>query len=163
MNAPLPTQLKFDVKGLVQSIGHNHSNDSFQLTLSAAQWELLGSYMQPFALAHGQKLIEQGAQDRTLYIVESGTLTVHYADGKGRVRLAIVGQGSAVGEGAFFTRLPRNATVQAASACKIWSLTPIRFTELANRHPAVALEIAMALGSLVSRRLVNKPKRVAVT
>ena len=163
MNAPLPTQLKFDVKGLVQAIAHNHSNDSFQPTLTPTQWDLLGSYMQPFGLANGQKLIDQGAQDRTLYLIESGSLTVHYEDAKGRVRLALVGPGSAVGEGAFFTRLPRNATVQAASACKIWSLTPIRFTELSNRHPAVALEIAMALGSLVSRRLVNKPKRVAVT
>jgi len=45
----------------------------------------------------------------------------------------------------------------------VWCLTPIRFTELSNRQPNLALEIAMALGSLVSRRLVNKPKRVAVT
>ena len=55
------------------------------------------------------------------------------------------------------------ATVQAAASSKIWCLTPIRFAELANRQPNVALEIAMALGALVSRRLVNKPKRVAVT
>lgn len=163
MNAPLPTTLTFEIKGLVQAVAHNHSNDSFQPTLTPSQWEQLGSYMQPFALAQGQKLIEQGAKDRTLYLVEAGTLTVHYEDVKGRVRLAIVGPGSAVGEGAFFTRMPRNATVQAASACKIWSLTPIRFTELSNRHPALALEVAMALGSLVSRRLMNKPKRVAVT
>ena len=163
MNAALPTQLKFDIKGLIQAVAHNQSNDSFQPNLGPTQWDLLASYMQPFALMQGQRLIEQGALDRTLYLVESGSLTVHYEDDKGRVRLALVGPGSAVGEGAFFTRLPRNATVQAAGACKIWSLTPIRYTELSNRHPAVALEIAMALGSLVSRRLVNKPKRVAVT
>jgi CRP/FNR family cyclic AMP-dependent transcriptional regulator len=163
MNAPLRTPVKFDIQGLIQSISHNHSNDSFSPSLTTAQWDLLASYMQPFALMLGQRLIEQGAQDRTLYIVEAGTLSVHYEDDKGRVRLAMVGPGSAVGEGAFFTRLPRNATVQAGAPCKIWSLTPIRFTELSNRHPAVALEIAMALGSLVSRRLVNKPKRVAVT
>jgi CRP-like cAMP-binding protein len=163
MNAPLRTPIKFDVQGLIQAVTHNHSNDSFSPSMNATQWDTLGSYMQPFALVQGQVLIEQGAMDRTLYLVESGSLTVHYEDDKGRVRLAIVGPGSAVGEGAFFTRLARNATVQAASACKIWSLTPIRFTELTNRHPGVALELAMALGSLVSRRLVNKPKRVAVT
>src|SRR5665647_1275112 len=105
--------------------------------------------------------IRDSAQDRTVYLVESGGLSVHYEDDKGRVRMAIVGPGSAVGEGAFFTRLPRNATVQAAGPSKIWCLTPIRFTELSNRQPNLALEIAMALGSLVSRRLVNKPKRVA--
>src|SRR5512133_655601 len=163
MNAPLRTPFRFDIQGLVQAIANNASNDSFAPTLNPVQWELLGTYMQPFALMQGQVLIEQNAQDRTVYLVEAGTLTVHYEDDKGRVRLAIVGPGSAVGEGAFFTRHPRTATVQAASACKIWCLTPIRFTELSNRNPALALEIAMALGSLVSRRLVNKPKRVAVT
>ena len=115
------------------------------------------------AVRQGQVLIEQNAADRTVYIVEAGTLTVHYEDGKGRLRLASVEGGSAVGEGAFFTRNPRSATVQAASACKLWSLSPIRFTELSNRQPAIALELAMALGSLVSRRLANRPKRVAVT
>ena len=70
---------------------------------------------------------------------------------------------TAVGEGAFFTRQARNATVQASSAAKLWSLSPIRFTELTNRQPALAVEVAMALGALVSRRLANRPKRVAVT
>jgi CRP/FNR family cyclic AMP-dependent transcriptional regulator len=163
MNAPLRTPVKFDIQGLVQAVAHNHSNDSFKPNLAPLQWELLGSFMQPFALMQGQVLIEQNALDRTLYLIESGGLTVHYEDSQSRVRLAVVGPGSAVGEGAFFTHLPRNATVQAASSSKLWCLTPIRFTELSHRHPNVALEIALALGSLVSRRLVNKPKRVAVT
>ena len=119
--------------------------------------------LQPFAVRQGQVLIEQNASDRTVYFIESGALTVHYEDDKGRLRLASVEPGSAVGEGAFFTRLPRNATVQAASAAKLWSLSPIRFTELTNRQPQLAVEVAMALGSLVSRRLANRPKRVAVT
>jgi CRP-like cAMP-binding protein len=163
MNAPLRPPLRFDVQGLVQAIAQNDTSDQFHPALKADQWELLSTYMQPFALAQGQVLIEQNSNDRTVYFVESGGLTVHYQDDKGRVRLAVVGPGSAVGEGAFFTRQPRSATVQAASPCKIWSLTPIRFTELTNRQPALALEIAMALGSLVSRRLANGPKRVAVT
>lgn len=163
MNAPLRTPIQFDVQGLVQAIAHNHGADSFQSGLTAKQWELLGTYLQPFAVTQGQVLVEQGSTDRTVYLVESGQLTVHYEDDKGRLRLATVGAGSAVGEGAFFTRLPRTATVQAASAAKIWSLTPIRFTELTNRQPLLAVEIAMALGSLVSRRLANRPKRVAVT
>jgi CRP/FNR family cyclic AMP-dependent transcriptional regulator len=163
MNAPLRGPVKFDIQGLVQAIARNHSVDAFSPNLTAFQWEVLSSYMQPFAMRQGQVLIERKALDRTLYLIESGGLTVHYEDDKGRLRIALVEPGSVVGEGAFFTRLPRNATVQAASASKVWCLTPIRFTELSNRNPAVALEISMALGSLVSRRLVNKPKRIAVT
>lgn len=163
MNAPLRNPLKFDIQNLIKVIKQNASDDALTPSLTLAQWDLLAGYLQPFALTQGQKLIEQGAVDRTLYLIESGTLSVHYEDDRGRVRLAMVEAGSAVGEGAFFSRLPRNATVQAASAAKIWCLTPIRFTELSHRQPAVALEIAMSLGSLVSRRLMNRPRRVAVT
>ncbi|MBE7367496.1 Crp/Fnr family transcriptional regulator [Ramlibacter pallidus] len=163
MNAPLPTSIHFDVQGLIHAVAHNQSRDAFHPQLNAKQWELLGTYLQPFAVRQGQVLIEQNASDRTVYFVETGQLTVHYEDDKGRLRLATVEPGSAVGEGAFFTRQPRAATVQAAAACKLWSLSPIRFTELTNRQPALAVEVAMALGSLVSRRLSNRPKRVAVT
>ncbi|MFO1244661.1 MAG: cyclic nucleotide-binding domain-containing protein [Ramlibacter sp.] len=163
MNAPLRTPLHFDLQGLLRAIASNETNDRLGCKLDSSQWEVLAGYLQPFALSQGQLLIEQGAPDRTLYFLESGALSVHYEDDKGRVRLAMVAPGSAVGEGAFFTHNPRNATVQAAAPCKVWCLTPIRFTELANRHPAIALAIAMALGSLLGRRLVNKPKRVAVT
>ena len=163
MNAPLRNPVKFDVQGLVRAIAQNHSNDSFQPSLTATQWDILGSYLQPFAVSSGQVLIEQNSTDRTLYLIETGSLSVHYEDSKGRVRLAMVGPGSVVGEGAFFTRQPRSATVQAAVPGKLWCLTPIRFTELSNRQPNLALELAMALGALVSRRLVNKPKRPAVT
>ena len=163
MNAALRTPIHFDIQGLVHATAHNQSLDAFHPTLTSAQWALLGSYLQPFAMEQGQVLIEQNASDRTVYFVETGALTVHYEDGKGRLRLASVEAGSAVGEGAFFSRNLRTATVQAASPSKIWSLTPIRFTELTNRQPTLALEVAMALGALVSRRLSNRPKRVAVT
>jgi CRP-like cAMP-binding protein len=163
MNVSMPLPVASEIQGLMKAVQANDSNDSFQPALKPPQWELLGSYLQPFAINRGQVLIEQNAQDRTVYLIEAGTLTVHYKDEKGRVRLASVGAGSAVGEGAFFTRHPRNATVQAATACKIWTLTPIRFTELSNRQPNLALSVTMALGALVSNRLANRPKRVAVT
>ena len=163
MNAPPHLPIKFDIRGLVQACARNDTGDAFQPSLTTAQWDVLSGYLQPFAVQQSQVLIEQNATDRTVYLVESGSLTVHYEDEKHRLRLAAVMPGSAVGEGAFFSRQPRAATVQAANPCHIWSLTPIRFTELSNRQPTLALEIAMALGALVSRRLANRPKRVAVT
>ena len=163
MNATLSTSANTDVQGLIHAVAHNQSLDAFHAHLNPQQWELLATYLQPFAVRQGQVVIEQNASDRTVYLIETGQLTVHYEDDKGRLRLAVVDAGSAVGEGAFFTRQPRNATVQATSAAKLWSLSPIRFTELANRQPALALEVSMALGSLVSRRLANRPRRVAVT
>ncbi len=121
MNAPLRAAPTFDIQGLVQAMAHNHAVDRFSCSLARPQWDLLASYMQPFALTPGQVLIQQGTVDRTVYVLESGT------------------------------------------ECKVWALSPMRFSELTNRHPAIALEVTLGLGAVLSRRMTNKPKRVAVT
>lgn len=163
MNAPLPTTLRFDIQGLANAIAHSHASDALRCQFTQQQWEVLASHMQPFAMQPGQALIEQGAADQTLYFIESGTMSVHYEDDKGRIRLAMVAPGTVIGEGAFFSRLPRNATVQATNACKVWCLTALRFKELAHRHSPIALELSLAMGGVLAKRLYNRPKRVAVT
>lgn len=163
MNSPSAGTPQFDIHQLIAATAANSTIDVFRPSITGPQWELFGSYLQPVLLRQGQVVIQQGASDRTVYLVESGALTVHYEDETGRIRLATVEAGSAVGEGAFFSRQPRNATVQAAGPCKLWSMTPMRFAELSNRQPQIAIEVAMALGGLVSRRLANRPKRVAIT
>jgi CRP/FNR family cyclic AMP-dependent transcriptional regulator len=163
MNAPLPTTLRFDIQGLANAIAHSHASDALRCQFTQQQWDILAGYMQPFAMQQGQVLIEQGSNDQTLYFIESGTLSVHYEDDKGRVRLALVAAGTVVGEGAFFSRMPRNATVQASGPSKVWCLTALRFRELSNRNSPIALELTVGLGGVLAKRLYNRPKRVAVT
>ncbi|MFM9878988.1 MAG: cyclic nucleotide-binding domain-containing protein [Burkholderiaceae bacterium] len=163
MNAPLPNTLQFDVAGLAQAIAASESNDSFHSKLSASQWQILGSFIQPFACMKGQLVIEQGAKDSSVYFVESGMLSVHFKDRKDVVKLAMLGAGAVVGEGAFFSHQPRSATVQAISDCKLWCLTPTRFIELSNRQSAIALELSMGLGGVLAKRLAIRPKRIAIT
>lgn len=158
-----PTTTPFDIHALIEATTQNDGSDVFRPALNGSHWKVLGTYLQPMAVRRGQVLIQQNASDRNVYLVEAGTLTVHFEDHGGRIRLASVGPGSAAGEGAFFSRQPRTATVQAASHCRLWSLTPLRFGELTNRQPQIAVEVAMALGALVSRRLANRVKRVAIT
>ncbi len=152
-----------NIQDLCRSMAQNTSYDAFTPTFTPQQWEVVGGYMQAFDLAAGQTLIDQGAQDRTVFFVESGALSVHQVASNGQLQLAILNPGSVVGEGAYFSRQPRSANVVATGACRIWRLTPIRFAEMANRQPALALEITFALGAVIARRMVNKPKRVAVT
>ena len=163
MNAPLPGNLRFDIHGLARAMSHCHASDALRCNFSVPQWEILAAYMQPFALGSRQVLIEQGVTERTLYFIESGSLSVHYEDDKSRIRMALVGAGSMVGEGAFFSHQPRNATVQASGDCKLWCLTPMRFLELSNRHSPIALELTLGMAAVMARRLYIRPKRVAVT
>ena len=163
MNVSSPLATKVDLQGLIDAIAQASADDSMTNPLSAAQWEVLSSYLLPVILPAGQVLFSQGAADRTLYLVESGNLSVHYQDEKERLRLAMVGAGSVVGEGAFFSHRTRSATVQASVACKLWSLPALRFTELTNRQPAIALGLVMAVGAVLAKRLGNRRRRVAAT
>lgn len=163
MNAVLPSSNKLDLQGLIHAIAQANTDDSMNNPLKPEQWDILSAYLQPCSLAAGQLLFSQGASDRTLYLVESGSMSVHYEDEKGRLRMAIVPAGSVVGEGGFFSHRPRSATVQAAAPSKLWALTALRFTELSNRQPGIALSLAMAAGAVLSKRLGNRRRRVAST
>jgi CRP/FNR family cyclic AMP-dependent transcriptional regulator len=151
------------IQELCRAITDNTSYDAFAPVFTAQQWELLPGYLHPIDLAAGQVLISQGAQDRAVFFIESGALSVHVLGDKGQMQLAILNSGSVVGEGAFFSRLPRSANVVATGASRVWRMTPMRFTEMTNRQPNLALEMAMALGAVIAKRMVNTPKRIAVT
>ena len=163
MNAVFTADTRSDIQGLARAIATSAASDALRCQFNDSQWESLAGYFQPFALKSGQVVIEKGAQDRTLYFIESGGLSVHYEDDKGRVRMALVAPGSVVGEGAFFSHLPRSATVQATGPSKLWCMTSLRFLELSNRHSPLALELTIALGSVIAKRLYSRPRRIAVT
>lgn len=154
---------RYDILDLAQAMKSSTALDAVPLNLADAQWRSLADFLQPVSLQQGHVLIEQGVKDRTVYFVEAGSLTVHYEDDKDRIRIAMVGAGSLLGEGAFFSHLPRSATVNAGSACRLWCLTPLRFRELSNRFPELALELTVSMSAVLARRMYNKPKRVAVT
>lgn len=154
---------KTGLQGLIRAIDEAQAEDCLANPLTPAQWEALSAYLQPYALDAGQVLFAQGVSDRTLYLIESGNLSVHYEDEKARLRMAMVGAGSVVGEGGFFSHRPRSATVQAAAPCRLWALTALRFTELSNRQPAIALGLCMAAGAVLAKRLGNRRRRVAAT
>lgn len=166
MNAifqPSSTTPGHNVKGLIDAVAHNTVEDSLAKSITPMQWEAMAPFLQPFALAQSQMLIAQGSMDRTLYFLESGSLSVHYEDEAGRVHLAIVQAGNAVGEGGFFSQMPRNATVQAVDNCKLWNMTYLRFVDMSQKLPRVALALSLALGAIISKRMVDRRKRISVT
>jgi CRP/FNR family cyclic AMP-dependent transcriptional regulator len=148
---------------LVAGIAANKGIDKLSCKLTQAQWDSLIQFLQPFALAQGQMLFKQASATRDLYFVESGTLLVHREDqNHDRVRIAMLGAGSVVGEGSFFSHTARNATVEASSRVALWRLTPQRFAEMSNRVPAVALQLTLGLAGVMASRLHNEPKRIAI-
>jgi CRP/FNR family cyclic AMP-dependent transcriptional regulator len=153
----------FNVQDLARAIARNQSYDALDLALTATEWDVLGGYLQPFALALDQVLIEQGAMDRTLYFLEQGTLSLHNVGEDGYTNIAMVTAGSVVGEWAFFSSMARKSDAVGTGPCKLWRLSLVRFMDLANRHPALALRVALAAGTVMAKRVVNKPRSIAAT
>ena len=152
-----------DLSALIQAMTSSVASDNAQNLLTTSQWELLAPYLVPVNLSSSEILFAEGTLDRNLYMVEAGSLSVHYQDSKERIRLALVGPGSLVGEGAFFAHRPRRATVQAAAPSRLWCLTALRYSELANRQPALALALVTMAGQVLARRASDSRRRVAST
>ena len=131
--------------------------------LESYRWTVLAEYVQPLSILRGQVLIGQGTSDRKVYFLESGDLQVDVKSDAGLVRVALLGPGSVVGEGSFFSHLPRSATVVAYSDAKVWELSPQDFELLSRQHPGVALALSTALGAVLATRLLDLSKRLAIT
>ena len=64
---------------------------------------------------------------------------------------------------------PTSASLRIKKFCStwgskyLWGLSALRFTELSNRQPALALGLAMAAGAVMAKRLRNSRRRVAAT
>ncbi len=133
MDVPFFGASKHDVSRLLDAIASNKSDDTLSRFMPPAAWSVLAGYLSKETIERGHVLIAQGALDRTLYFVESGVLRVHYASRNGEMNIALLGPGAVVGEGSFFSEIPRNATVQATQSCTLWGLTPERFATMSKR------------------------------
>ena len=159
----LPGQGAEALRGLIDATRFGGAYDALPCRLDGPQWEGLAPHLEPYPVTAGQMPIRQGDKDRTLFFIESGTLTVHLEDVSGRMKLAVLAPGTVVGEGAFFSGQPRSATVVATRDSQLWALKYARFQELSARQSAIALELAMACAAVVVRRLASTTLRVAVT
>lgn len=152
-----------DVSLLVAAIARNTDTAGLGHFLESYRWSVLAQYVQAASLPRGHLLIAQGGQERALYFLESGDLKVDTKTPAGLVHLAILGPGTVVGEGSFFSGLPRNASVTAYSDCKVWEMGLARFASLAHEHPSVALALSQALGAVMASRMLDVSKRLALT
>lgn len=158
-----PLAQNVEVNGLISAISRNSEDGVLAKHLGSQSWYIVADYLHPHDYERGHVLISQGAQDRKLYFLETGNLKVDVRTDKGLLQLAILGNGTVVGEGSFFSHLPRNASVVAYSNCKVWEMGPDDFEALAKKHPSVALSLSMALSAIMATRMLDVSRRIAST
>ena len=154
-----------DIDELVSAVESLNADDAYRSRLTGEQWRVLAPYLMQHEIRTGDLLIKQGDSDRTMYFLGQGSLQVFVTGGApGSSRIAILRAGSVVGEPGLFDDGPRMANVEAMTTCVLWALRGPRLEELAQRSPALALEVLRAAGSVLARRLrANLAKQIPFT
>lgn len=143
-----------DFNRLVQVVQSLNAEDRFRARLNLDQWRVLSQYLTRHEIRAGDLLLKQGDTDRTMYLLEEGSLQVFTTGGPpGATRIAIMRAGAVVGEPGLFSDTPRMANVEAMTNCVVWALRGPRFEELAQRVPAIALEVLRAAGGVMTQRM----------
>ena len=104
-------------------------------------------------LDKGEILLAEGELDTALYILLEGEVEVLVPTKKGWLRVAVLGEGSVIGEMAFLDDLPRSARVNAVTPCSASRITRESFQEFAQRDPTTALSFIWELSRIVAFRL----------
>lgn len=110
--------------------------------------------LRPVSVTSGTVLFRTGDAGDACFIVESGSLQVSAAvDGR---ELAVLAEGSVVGELALLLDEPRSATVTALTDTRLLELRRDDFDALIAEHPTLSVALTRQLG----RRIVNSNRLV---
>ena len=143
-----------DINALVQALQTLNAEDAFRPRLTLEQWRLIAPYLTRHDIRAGDLLIKQGDADRTMYFLEQGSLQIFVTGGPpGSNRIAILRAGSVVGEPGLFGDSPRMANVEAMTPCVVFALRGPRLEELAQRQPALVLELLRTAGGVMATRM----------
>ena len=149
-----------EINDLVHAMQTLNAEDAFRPRLTLDQWRVIAPYLTRHDIRAGDLLIKQGDTDRTMYFLAQGSLQVFVTGGPpGSNRIAILRAGSVIGEPGVFTDGARMANVEAMTPCSVWALRGPRLEELAQRSPALALELLRAAGSVMAIRMRNNMVR----
>ena len=107
--------------------------------------------------APGETIIRQGAAGNTMFIINSGRVTVQITDNDGSTAprtLATLDEGRFFGEMALLTGEPRSATIVAAEETEVFEIGHAAVKQLFNNNPYVVEGLSRAVAE--RRMLLNK-------
>ena len=154
-----------EIDDLVQAMQTLNAEDAFRARLNAEQWRSIAPYLSRHDIRAGDLLIKQGDADRSMYFLAQGSLQIFVTGGPpGSNRIAILRPGAVVGEPGLFGDSQRMANVEAMTPCVVYALRGPRLEELAQRLPALALELLRAAGTVMATRMrANLSKQIPFT
>jgi CRP-like cAMP-binding protein len=109
--------------------------------------ELIGKASDEITVPAGKVLVEQGKPGFEFYLILDGEAVVK----RNNKKIAALGPGGSFGELALLTRLPRNATVQAATDMELLVLGQREFSGLLDEVPGMAHKLLASMADRLSQ------------
>ncbi|MCD6413278.1 MAG: cyclic nucleotide-binding domain-containing protein [Elusimicrobia bacterium] len=103
----------------------------------------------------GDIIFEEGGQDRDIYILVSGEVSIAKKISGGSKTVAVLKAGDIFGEMALFENAPRSASATAINECEILKIGGSAFAEFLKAKPDVGFGILMNIIRVSSFRLRN--------
>ena len=129
--------------------------------LTVEEADTLGTLMPRLHARAGQTLIREGEVGDWMLLVLSGTVDVYKtSESGGMSRLAVIMQGTAVGEMSMLDAAPRNATCVAIENVEAGVLTRTMIAHLIQDHPVIGAKLLVKLTQLLAQRLRNTSSRL---
>jgi CRP/FNR family transcriptional regulator, cyclic AMP receptor protein len=101
----------------------------------------------------GEVLFEEGDVGRALFILESGQVEITSDSDGQHHRMAVLGPGGYFGEMSLLDDLPRTATAQALTSCRVYLLYKTELANLLMRAPRVGVAIMSHVAEILAGRL----------
>jgi len=123
---------------------------------------LLSSYGEFLPVHPDNTLIEEGAEQNSLFFVISGRLhAVTEQDGR-EVLLGRIGPGETIGEVNMFDPADASATVKALEFSQVWRIDRTMLESFMNDSPLAAAHVLIGISTTLSRRLRTTNERLAL-
>ena len=121
--------------------------------LAGAWSEELMAMLERVEYVSGEVIIPEGSISHPVHIIEYGRVRVALDDGATRIRT--IRPGAIVGELAYYTREPANASVIADTDVVAYVLTSEKLNELLSTNPRLAAEVHRRMAGAMARRITE--------
>ncbi len=129
--------------------------------LTPHEADTLGALMPRVRARAGQALIREGEVGDWMLLLLSGTVDVLKASPNGETsRLAVIKEGTSVGEMSMLDGAPRNASCVAIEDVQAGVLTRAVIARLIQDHPAIGAKLLVKLTQLLAQRLRNSSNQL---
>ena len=149
-------------KYLELHVRHRSLSNFFRLYAPFAQLpadalSVLLEGLEPVTAEKGDRVIRQGEPAGPLYVVEEGRLRVYTEDNGRPQYLAYLRKSDFFGELSVFKGIPRTATVEAVSDCRLLRLSPETFRRLLKDSPAFESQIKKRVAQYDYKHVARVP------